>query len=132
MQQNIIRVIRKKRRLWKVYQRSKEYEEYLAYKRVEKEVRSLVTKAKKKFERKIAKEAKRKPKQFYSYIRSRTVNRQTVGPLKDEKGKILSDNQSMAGILNTFFTSVFTNETLPIPNPTEHHVEQPLLEVTFP
>ena len=52
MQQNILRIIRKKKRLWNTYQKSKMYEEYLAYKCVEKEVKSLVRRAKKKFEKK--------------------------------------------------------------------------------
>ena len=83
MQQNVLRTIRKKRRLWSTYQQSKEYEEYLAYKRVEKEVRYVVRAAKKKFERSLAKEAKKKPKQFYAYLKSKTSNRQSIGPLKD-------------------------------------------------
>ena len=50
MQKNVLRIIRKKKRLWKTYQKSKDYEEYLAYKCVEKEV---VREAKRKFERKL-------------------------------------------------------------------------------
>lgn len=46
MQQNIIRTIRKKRRLWATYKKSREYEEYLAYKRVENETKKLVRQAK--------------------------------------------------------------------------------------
>ena len=84
MRQNVIRVVRKKKRLWKMYQATREYEEYLAYKNVEKEVRGLVPKAKRKFERKLAKEAKRKPKLFYSYIKSKMANRQSVGQLKEK------------------------------------------------
>ena len=59
MQQNVMRVIRKKRRLWATYKKSNEYKEYLAYKQVEKETRKLVRQAKNKFEKKLAKEAKK-------------------------------------------------------------------------
>ena len=75
MQQNVMHVIRKKRRLWDTYKKSNEYKEYLAYKQVEKETKKLVRQAKNKFEKKLAKEAKKKPKMFYSYLRSKTANR---------------------------------------------------------
>ena len=54
MQQNVIYTIRKKRRLWATYKKSKEYEEYLAYKKVENETKKLVLQAKKIFEKKLA------------------------------------------------------------------------------
>ena len=38
--------------------------------------------AKKKLEKKFAKEAKKNSKQFYSYLKKKTANRVTVGPLK--------------------------------------------------
>ena len=68
MQQSIMRVIRKKRRLWTTYSKTRDHEEYLAFKRVQTETQRLVRKAKRKFERKLAREAKRKPKLFYSYL----------------------------------------------------------------
>ena len=86
---------RKKRRLWATYQKSKDYEEYLAYKRVEAETRRLVRQAKRKFEKKLAKEAKRKPKMFYSYLKSKTSNRVSVGPLKENE-QVISDDTGMA------------------------------------
>ena len=128
MQQNIIRTIRKKRRLWKTYIKSKDYEEYLAYKKVEKETRSLVRKAKKKFERKLAREAKRKPKLFYSYLRSKTSNKQSVGPLKDGD-TVVSDNAGMANLLNKFLASVFTTEGPIIHEPVVMGVTEKLLDV---
>ena len=130
MQQNVLRTIRKKRRLWSTYQQSREYEEYLAYKKVEKEVRQVVRAAKKKFEKSLAKEAKKKPKQFYAYLKSRTSNRQSIGPLKNGS-EVCSDNKSMAGILNSFFTSVFTQETLPVPEISMRNSGESLSEVQF-
>ena len=62
MQQNVMRIIRKKRRLWSTYKKTKDYSEYLAYKKVESETKKIVKQAKKKFERKLAKEAKKSPR----------------------------------------------------------------------
>ena len=111
MNQNTIRIIRKKRRLWKEYKKSKDHAQYLAYKKVEKTVKDSVRKAKKKFEQKLAKDAKKNPKSFWSYLKSKTANRQSVGPLKDG-GTLITEDDKQAEVLNTFFTSVFTEEDL--------------------
>ena len=90
----------------------------LAYKKVEKFVKDAVRKAKQNFEKKLAKDVKKNPKAFYSYLKSRTSNRVTVGPLKDGV-EIVTDNNKMAEMLNGFFSSVFTQEDVSdIPTPT--------------
>ena len=111
MNQNAIRVIRKKRRLWKEYKHSKDHAQYLAYKKVEKTVQDTVRKAKKKYEQKLAKGAKKNPRAFWSYIKSKRSNRQSVGPLSDG-GTLLTDDEKQAEVLNAYFTSVFTKEDL--------------------
>ena len=131
MQQNVMRTIRKKRRLWATYKKTRDYEEYLAYKRVEKETKRLVREAKVKFEKKLAKEAKKNPKKFYSYLRSKTANRTSVGPLK-EKEQVVSGEKEMATILNKFFTSVFTVENPVLPEQPDYNVSHHLDNVEFP
>ena len=126
-----MRVIRKKRRLWATYRKSKQYEEYLAYKRVEKETKKLVLQAKRKFEKKLAKEAKKKPKMFYSYLRSKTSNKSSIGPLKD-KDEIVSNDKGMANVLNKFFVSVFTVENDNLPDKESCNAPEMLNDVSFP
>ena len=49
------------------------------------------------------------------YIKSKTRSRANVGPLK-VNGEVIGGNKEMAGILNEFFTSVFTSEPFgPVP-----------------
>ena len=115
MTRNVMRLIRKKKRVWKWYSSSeysrRDYEEYQAYKRVQDEVRKAVKNAKKNFERKLAKDArKNNTKPFYSYMKRKTSNRVGVGPLKDSSGKLITDDDKMAELLNDFFCSVFTRE----------------------
>ena len=85
MKRNILRLIRKKRRLWKHYTSSKDcskdYEQFEAYKKVQSDVRKAVKKAKKDFEKKLAKNAKKNNKMFWSYMKQKTSNRVSVGPL---------------------------------------------------
>ena len=67
--------------------------------------------AKKNFETKFAKEArKNNKKHFYSYLKKMTSKRVGVGPLKDSVGALVSDDKKMAELLNIFFGSVFTSE----------------------
>jgi len=60
---------------------------------------------------KIAKNIKKDSKSFFKYVRSKTNAKSFVGPLTDEKGNLISDDKQMGELLNTFFSSVFTNET---------------------
>ena len=87
--------------------------------------------AKKKLERKLAKEAKRKPKMFYSYLKSKMSNRQSIGPLKDGK-TVVSDDAPMANMLNKFFASVFTVENPILPEAKTCDVSSKLVDVEFP
>lgn len=132
MNRNILRRVRKKRRLWKTYQKTQDYQQFLAYKKVEKDVQKSVRRAKRNLERKLAKHAKKNPKAFYKYLNSKTSNRQTVGPLK-EGDETITEDERMANMLNLFFTSVFTKEDLSnCPDPvTTYFGECPLEDVQF-
>ena len=101
---------------------------------MEKEERRSVKHAKRTYEKKLAKEAKKNPKEFYSYLKSKTQNRESVGPLKspDSKDEVVIDDAKMASMLNEFFSSVlFTQEDLSnLPTPeTMYHGDSPLNDV---
>ena len=112
MTQNVMRVVRKKRRLWHRYTQTKDFREYQAYKKVEQEVGKALRTAKRNFERNLAKNTKKNPKAFYSYLKKKTNNKVIVGPLSDDDGNTVKDAESMANILNSFFGSVFTQKNL--------------------
>ena len=101
MNQNIMRTIRKKRRLWNWYKTTKDYSDYQAYLNVQKSVAKIIRTAKRKFERKLAKNIKKNPRQFYSHLNSKTKLRAQVGPLQNEEGEQISDSQGMCNILNS-------------------------------
>ena len=111
MRGNCMRLIRKKRRMWKVYTTSRDYQDYIAFKDIEAKVKKTVHKAKKELERKLAFEAKKNPKAFYKYINSKKSNRESIGPLK-VNDTLVEDDQDIADNLNNFFSSVFTSEDL--------------------
>ena len=73
-------------------------------------MKKAVRLAKRNSERKLAKDAKKNPKAFYGYLKKKTGNRVSVGPLKDSSGNLITDDKLMAEQLNLFFCSVFTQE----------------------
>ena len=72
----------------------------------------LVRLAKRDFERKIAKNIKKDSKTFSKYARSKTRVKSTIGPLIDGNGGLTCDDQEMGQMLNAFFASVFTTESV--------------------
>ena len=112
MKPNIIRKIRKKRRVWRWYQSTKEYIAWQAYKKIQQEVSKAVKNAKKSFERKLAKNSKKNPRAFWAHINKSTKSRPTVGPLKNKNGEMQTEDKPMADLLNNFFSSVFTKEDM--------------------
>lgn len=110
MNQNIMRAIRKKRRVWKWYCTTRDYQDYLSYQKVCASATKVVRKAKRRLERKLAKNIKSNPKSFYKYLNSCTKTRSKVGPLKDTNGIVQTDDEVMTDILNTAYSSVFTVE----------------------
>ena len=83
--------------------------------------------ARRKLERKLAKDRKKNSKAFFSYVKKKTKNRVSVGPLV-QVDTVVADSEAMASILNTWYCSVFTEEDLTnIPKPEElYKGEEPL------
>ena len=69
-------------------------------------------KAVRDFERQIAREAKANPKAFYKYARSKMKTCSAMAYLECLDGTMTDTDVDKAEILNTFFTSVFTLESL--------------------
>ena len=136
MNKNIMRLIRKKRRAWRNYSTHEyyrgDYQSWQAYKKVQDDVKKAVRLAKRKLERSLAKNAKKNPKAFYSYLKKKVSNQVSVGPLK-EGDELVTDEGRMAEMLNSFFCSVFTQEDLDeLPQPEQlYHGEEPFSNVTF-
>ena len=63
-----MRMIRKKRRVWRWYSNSG-YSK--AYKKIQDQVKKTVRLVKRNFERKLAKDTKKNPKAFYGYMKKK-------------------------------------------------------------
>lgn len=62
------------------------------------------------FEKNLADNIKRDSKSFYSYVRNKQKRKDRVGPLKNEKDRIVESDAEATELLNNYFGSVFTNE----------------------
>ena len=102
-------------RMKRLAYRNKDHNQYKA---LVKQVKYAVRRAKKNYEKKLSNERVPKPKAFFGYLKRITKARDTVGPLRNDKNEIISDDSLMADCLNSFFSSVFTREdTSNIPEP---------------
>jgi hypothetical protein len=106
MTKEIMAALRKKKKLWLDVKNGSPSD---IYKEQEKLVRRLIKNAKKNFERRLANEkGNRRP--FYSYVKKKSKNKSTIGPLKDKNHKVITEDVEMAEELNNYFSSVFTRE----------------------
>jgi len=115
MTQEILREIRRKKRLWKKTKNNQPSDEYLA---VEKKVRNLIRNSKRRFEKKLASGNEGNKRPFFAYIKQRTQSRPSIGPLKDKDGRPVTGDEEMADLLNQCFKTCFTREdTSNVPEP---------------
>ncbi len=83
------------------------------------EVKRLVRRAKHDEELRVAAACKQNPKEFFSYVNSRKPIRANIGPFTSDQGNLITSNVGIAEVLNSYFTSVFTEESDDaIPEPT--------------
>lgn len=105
----------------------------LTHKKLCREVDKLVKEAKRSEEKRVALACKSNPKEFYSYVNSRKPIKNSIGPLKDEEGALVSSDLGKANLLNKYFTNVFsTEDNSPIPEPAiRYEGPQVLDKITF-
>ena len=114
---SLISALRLKRKCFKQYKKhptQRNHEAYVFYRNA---VNKEVKKAKRKKERKVAKESKLNPKALYQYIASRTKPREAIPNLDKPDGTQTTNDAEKVNVLNNFFKSVYTQEgDTPVPD----------------
>ncbi|KAL8591660.1 hypothetical protein ACOMHN_056776 [Nucella lapillus] len=110
MDHKTLESVRKKHRLFRRWQQTREKGDYTAYLKARNKASRECRKAKRNLEATVAAEAKNNPKVFWSYVKSKTTTRSGIGDLKKENGSKTTSDQEKAKLLNNFFHSVFTHE----------------------
>ncbi|CAM4639936.1 unnamed protein product [Lepidochelys kempii] len=72
--------------------------------------RSEIRKAKSQMELQLARDVKSNKKGFFRYVSNKKKVKESVGPLLNEGGNLVTEDVEKANELNAFFASVFTNK----------------------
>ena len=96
--------------MWKTCRHIGSEEDYAIDKEAYNQATDEIRNSKRSYEQKIAFNIKHDSKSFYAYVRSKHKIQDTVGPLQDSDGNIITEGFLMAENLNKCFSSVFTRE----------------------
>jgi Reverse transcriptase (RNA-dependent DNA polymerase) len=112
LNQDLIKLIRRKKAAWKEYRIQGTRETNENYKRLEGEVKKRIQRSKRRLEKELSRQDDRNGRKLTNYIKSKIKVRTGIGPLKTAEGSVTANIRNMAETLNNFFSSVFTRETL--------------------
>jgi hypothetical protein len=110
MNAKALSAVKKKYKSWCRYTNTKQYGDYKEYCSARNKATTEVKRAKRDFEKQIAKEVKKNPKTFWKYVNSKMKTTTRVSDLEQEDGTLTTSDQEKANVLNGFFSSVFTDE----------------------
>ncbi|KAG6931740.1 hypothetical protein G0U57_001044 [Chelydra serpentina] len=90
---------------WKIGQMTRE-----EYKNIVQACRSEIRKAKSHLELQLAGDVRSNKKGFFRYVSNKKKVKESVGPLLNEGGNLVTEDAEKASVLNAFFASVFTDK----------------------
>ena len=100
MDRGTLTSVRKKHQLFRKWQQTKDDLDYTAYIRARNKAAKDCRQAKKRLEKTVAADCKKNPKAFWSYVKSKTTVRSSIGDLKKEDGTRTSSDQEKAETLS--------------------------------
>ena len=118
--------IKKKYFLWKKFKETDLGSDHDNFKRERNSLRYLTRKLQRQFKKIIAKNLKKDPKSFWRYANSKIKTRSKISQLSKTDGNLTENDKEKADVLNTFFSSVFTEENLNHIPTLENKYETPL------
>ena len=99
MTQRAVKTVRKQRKVYRKYKDAT----HPAYLQAQKKAKVEIKKARKEFEKKLAKNIKEDRKSFFAYARSKSKTKVKVGSLENSHGNMQSESTAKAELLNNFF-----------------------------
>ena len=105
-----LKLIRKKYHLFKRYKFSKTHYDFQRFIEVRNEAKRQIRKAVKEYEKKISDNCKLNVKGFWKYVNSKLKRSSGISNLTKPDGSLTKSDKEKAEILDSFFSSVFTEE----------------------
>ena len=107
MNPKIMRMWKKKYHAWKRVSESKTHQAWIDYKKESCKLRKNIRKARRLYEKKIAKNAGTNRRAFFKYVNSRLTVRPEITAMKGENGQQLEDDKGISETLAKYFNSVY-------------------------
>ena len=127
----VLKLKYQKDKLWKKYSFSGDSLDYLRYTQKRNEIRNLTRSLRLNYESNIASSLRNNLKRFWTYVKSKTKIESSIPTLKSSDNEATTDNDK-AAMLNSFFSSVFTNEDLDnLPHINSHQYSVPLSNILY-
>ncbi|XP_078603467.1 uncharacterized protein LOC144877425 [Branchiostoma floridae x Branchiostoma japonicum] len=105
-----IEVKNKKRKMWSKWKSSGSLADFRRYAAVRNSLRSLTRQLCSEYERRLVRDLKDNPKNFWRYTKFRLSTRPKIGSLVKPDDSMALTGLDKAEVLNNFFASVFTDE----------------------
>ena len=107
-----LKAVKLKRKAWMRYKATRRISDFVAYTKYRNLSTTAVRHAKYTFEKNLASKVKSDCNLFWKYVRSCTKVQSSVGAMERGDGILTETDYETANVLNSYFTSVFTKESL--------------------
>ena len=111
MNWRLMRIWRRKYFAWKRYTESKNYLRYREYKKETIALSKESRKAKRAYEKKLAKDIRHNKRAFFRYVNSKLTVRPEIVEMQNKMGEILDNDKDICTILGKYFNSVYTEQS---------------------
>lgn len=124
--------VRKKHKLFRRWLQTHNGQDYTLYARARNQAKKACRQAQKQLEKEVAAKAKKNPKAFWSYVKSKTNCRTGVADLRKADGTKTTTDEEKVELLNKFFQSVFTQENMDsLPDPPDFNFMSTLEDINI-